>query len=654
MNFFEQQDQARRQTRKLVSLFILAVLAIVVAVNVALALIWNWSQGMRPGAIHTYPHGFFITNTLVTLALIAGGTLVEMFNLREGGDAVARMAGGRLVSPASTDIQERRLLNVVEEMALASGIACPKVYLLDREESINAFAAGYNPNEAVVAVTRGTLDRLTRDELQGVIGHEFSHILNGDMRLNVRLIGLLFGIQMLAGFGQQLLSIGSRVWVVRDRGRDKGPPLQLVLLATGAALFAIGYIGIVFGRLIKSAVSRQREFLADASAVQFTRNPDGIGGALRKIGGLSKSMRLGSRIRHPNAEQLSHLFLGAPKATLAEGLLATHPPISERLRRIYGHNVELLDAPELPQAWPQPAETLPDIPYVAAGFGNAAPPPPASWLAFGNHAGQQAATLAPELDAALRQPYSACALVYALLLGDTERDAQLALLERDAPAQAPLVPQLAAALERLPKSARLPLLDLAMPALKQLPQAARGALLETADRLIAADRKMSLPEFVLQSILARRLAPHAGRATPVRFAKLTALREDCIVLRSLVAHVASAALARPASALFAAGAAACPDLGLSAADLQAVAALDFRRVSSALDDAQQLAPLTKPALIKMLLAAIGDAAPVPLAVADLLRAICGAIDSPIPPAVAATYAAHHWALDNEAAGLAFS
>jgi len=661
MNFFEQQDQARRQTRTLVILFILAVLAIIVAVNFAMALLWNWSHGIRLAGPSVYPRGFFAVNTLVTLALIAGGTLIETVNLREGGgDAVAKMAGGRLVPPASKDLRERRLLNVVEEMALASGIACPRVYLLDREESINAFAAGYNPNEAVVAVTNGTLARLTRDELQGVVAHEFSHILNGDMRLNIRLIGLLFGIQMLAGFGQQLMSLGSQFWFVRGRGRDdKGPPAQLVLLAVGCVLFVIGYIGIVFGRLIKSAVSRQREFLADASAVQFTRNPDGIGGALRKIGGLSRSMRLGSRIRNPNAEQLSHLFLGAPKASLAGGLLATHPPIAERLRRIYGRSVQLLDAPELEDAHAAPGERLADIPYAASGFGGAGPAPAASWIAFGNSAGQ-AAALAPELDSALREPQSACAVVYALLLGDAERDAQLGILERGAPSQAALVPHLANAIGRMPKSARLPLLDLAMPALKQLHHPARIALLDTVDRLIAADNKMSLAEFVLQSVLARRLDPGAARPTPVRFAQLQALKAESIVLLSLVAHVAApAAFLAPAARdspadLFASGAARCPELGLTANDLMDVASLDFARVNAALDRARQLAPLAKPALIKALLAAAGDAEPMPVAVADLLRAICAAIDSPIPPAVAATYAVHHWALDGEPAYIEFS
>jgi len=231
MTFFEQQHQARQETRKLVFLFALAVIAIVLAVNLAMALLWNFKFGGHHEVLRSYPKGFFAINTLITLALIGGGTLIQTFNLRDGGDAVALMAGGRLIAPASGDLQERRLLNVVEEMALASGIACPKVYLLEHEDAINAFAAGYNQNEAVVAVTRGTLNRLTRDELQGVVGHEFSHILNGDMRLNVHLIGVLFGIQMIAGFGQQLMNIGRFSGSSRD---DKGPPWQLVMLFAGA------------------------------------------------------------------------------------------------------------------------------------------------------------------------------------------------------------------------------------------------------------------------------------------------------------------------------------------------------------------------------------------------------------------------------------
>lgn len=644
MNFFEQQEHARRQTRKLVILFILAVIAIVIAVNLALALLWSWTTSGYVLGMRDYPRGFFATNSAIVLAMIAGGTLIEMLVLREGGEAVARMAGGRLVSPSTADPQERRLINVVEEMALASGVACPRVYILDQEQAINAFAAGYNQDQAVIGVTRGTLERLTRDELQGVVAHEFSHILNGDMRLNIRLIGLLFGIQMLAGFGQHLMRFGSYAPMARSRDQQ-GNQARIVLLLTGVALFVIGYIGVFFGRLIKSAVSRQREFLADASAVQFTRNPDGIGGALRKIGGLSQGKHPGSHIAHPNAEQLSHLFLGAPRASMLSGWLATHPPIADRLQRIYGRRVALLDAPVLPSPAP-PARELPDIPYVTAGFDSGAAP---DWAAAAPHT--QALPVA--LDEAAHEPFGACALVYALLLDDNPsgRTVQMGLLQQNAPQQAQLVPALIAALARMPRSARLPLLDRAMPALLLLTPAQRAVLLALADKLIVADRRRTLAEFVIETVLVRRLGPHAARPTPVRYDDLRAIRDECALLLSLVAHVGAANVAAGADDLFVAGARACPQLQLDAQALRAAEAVDFEAVRAALERAHELAPLAKPQLVKALMAAGGRREPMPVALADLMRAICAAIEAPVPPAVAATYTAHHWVSAAAAAGV---
>ncbi|HWW05629.1 M48 family metallopeptidase [Collimonas sp.] len=658
MTFFEQQHQARQETRKLVFLFVLAVIAIVVAVNLAMALLWTFKFGSHHGVLRQYPKGFFETNTLLTLLLIGGGTLIQTFNLRDGGDAVAQMAGGRIVSPASGDLQERRLLNVVEEMALASGIACPKVYLLEQEDTINAFAAGYNQNEAVVAVTRGTLTRLTRDELQGVVGHEFSHILNGDMRLNIHLIGVLFGIQMIAGFGQQLMGVG-RYWSSRD---DKGPPWQLVLLAAGLMLYAVGYIGIFFGRLIKSAVSRQREFLADASAVQFTRNPEGIGGALRKIGGLTDGKKIGSQINHPNAEQLSHLFLGSARPNLLSGWFATHPPLTERLKRIYGRSMSPLEAPELATPYAASVERMPDLPFstaAIAGLAAAAATPmsssttvgqPTPSLEFGNSSGSKS-LLSPQLDGAVRDPVAACSVVYALLLGEgAERATQLALLNQEAPQQAALTTYLAESIAQLPLSARLPLIDLAAPALRQLAQPERDKMLALADQLIAADNRITLAEFVLQTILTRRLAPRAGRLVPIKFNRLSELSSDVAVLLSLVAHVAVAASHADAIAArltaFLRGTQACPELKLAAQDYCDGASLGFARVRLALDHANQLAPLAKPQLVKALLAVANDGAELQIGSADILRAICAGIEAPIPPAVAATYHAYPWQFDN--------
>lgn len=627
MNFFAQQEHARRETRKLVILFALAVLAIIAAVNAVLALAWSWTQTGAVLGMREWPRGFFATNTGVTLALIGVGTLIELFNLREGGDAVAKMAGGRLVPPASTDLLERRLLNVVEEMAIASGIAVPRVYLLDRESAINAFAAGYNPDQAVVAVTRGALTRLTRDELQGVIGHEFSHILNGDMRLNIRLIGLLAGLQMIAGFGRHLIDFGSHDWSGRDERRKQGG-LRLALVLSGVGMLVVGYIGVLAGRLIKAAVSRQREFLADASAVQFTRNADGLGNALRKIAGLSRGMQPGSRIEHPSAEQLSHLFLGAANKSLAAGCLATHPPIEERLRRIYGRSMMPLDAAELPPPVAQ-QEAMPDIAYEAAGFAPAA--------VLDRPRASDPAVLPAEVDAALRHPDGACDMVHALLLENGEaRAAQLAVLP---PERARMAEFLAGKVAGLPRSARLPLIDLAAPALRSLAPAQRDELRASVGRLIAADGRITLAEFVIQTVLARRLSADAARPVPVRYQELSEVSDACHVLLSMLARLAGGAR-HDVAARFAAGAGSLPQAGLSSGYPLPVAELRFQRVSDALEQAHRLAPLAKPLLIKALLAAAG--APLSPAAADLLRAICAALEAPVPEPVSASYPHFHW------------
>ncbi|HTD07089.1 M48 family metallopeptidase [Undibacterium sp.] len=647
MDFFEQQDQAHRQSKKLLFLFFLAVVAIVLAVNGSLALIWIWASGGSTSPAHPYPRGFFLTNTVLTLLFIGGGTLLEMFRLRDGGDAVAQMAGGRLVLPSSQDLQERRLLNIVEEMSLASGIACPRVYILDREDAINAFAAGYHQNEAVVAVTRGALSRLTRDELQGVIGHEFSHIMNGDMRMNVKLIGVLFGIQMLSGFGQELMYWSARLGSSRSRD-DKGPPIQLVLLVVGAVFFAVGYVGIFFGRLIKSAVSRQREFLADASSVQFTRNPDGIGGALRKIGGLTRVNQCGSRIDSPQAEQLSHLFLGAARPNLLSGLFATHPPLEERLRRVYGRHVDFMDAGELHEE-----QDIASLPEGVFGFGSRnieaaqAAKAKAESLAgsasvtFGHHS-QAQNPLTPELTEAVRDPLGAGAVVYALLLDRSDvraYAAQLEILQQDAQPQCAPATMLLEAIEKLPRSARLPLLDLAMPALHLLSGRQRTVLLAVADRLIAADQRTTLAEFVLQTVLSRRLGMQSRRAGAIRYNSLAELKAETILLLSLIAlAVGETGSARQA---FARGAEAVQGLGISEQQMIAAKALDFSEVKQALDKLNQLTPLVKPFLIRMLLQSAGGNMNVQ--VADLIRCICAAIDSPVPEAVAASYTSHHWA-----------
>ena len=259
-------------------------------------------------------------------ALVGGGSLFKIASLSGGGHTVAELLGGRLLHPDTRDADERRVLNVVEEMAIASGSPVPPVYLLEKERGINAFAAGYTPDDAVIGVTRGCIQTLSRDELQGVMAHEFSHILNGDMRLNIRLMGVLFGILLIGIAGWILFRSTLYSGMRASDDRKGGNPLPLI----GLALYVIGYVGVFFGRLIQAAVSRQREYLADASAVQFTRNPEGIAGALKKIGAIAE----GSKLETPEAGEAAHMYFGDGVGGAWLSLMATHPPLADRIRRV--------------------------------------------------------------------------------------------------------------------------------------------------------------------------------------------------------------------------------------------------------------------------------------------------------------------------------
>jgi Zn-dependent protease with chaperone function len=656
MNFFEHQEVARRSTKRLIVLFVLAVIGVVIAVNAAGALIYFASTSQRAmfGPARVLPHGFFATNTAIVLLLIGGGTWFELSRLAAGGSVVANMAGGRLVDPGTRDLLERRLVNVVEEMAIAAGIPVPRVYVLDNESTINAFAAGNSVNDAVVAVTRGTLMRLSRDELQGVVGHEFSHILNGDMRLNLRLIGVLFGLLMIAMFGRFMMEMG------RGARSDKG---AAPLFLAGIALWIIGYIGVFFGRLIKAGVSRQREFLADASAVQFTRNPDGIGGALRKIGGLSDEVGLGTEIQHPNAEALSHLFLGAARPSFVSGLFATHPPLDERVKRIYGRTMEFLPAPEQPLAVAlgatafgrgategelPPLEFTPGVGNFVSPVGSmvagtsAAPGNMSAAIGVVTQKGPQvAATLAQRLDepalrAAVEDTTAAQMLVFGLLLdkdsavGEQQRRV---LAEAFGAAAVQSVDEYYAIVQKLPPGARLPLLDRVMPTLRRLPAAAGQRLLMLAHTFIAADGRVTLAEFLLYTVLKRRIGPNASRAVPVRFRSVAEVRAEAALVLSLIANVR---LPDAPERAFNAGIALLP--GVDAAFVpQASISLDA--VAAAFDKLNQLAPLVKPTYIKACTAVAFVEGETNWRAASCLRTTCIALDSPLPPQVIAEPAA---------------
>jgi Zn-dependent protease with chaperone function len=539
-DFFQQQDRARQRTARLLYLFSLAMLTLVGLVYLLCVLIFNFWLDI-PGPIHSLWHPWLLLGVAVSVFLVVGGgAAVQTAQLNAGGKAVALMLGGRQVSPDSRDFHEKRLLNVVEEMALASGVPVPAVYVMRNEDGINAFAAGHAPGDAVVAVSQGCLDYLSRDELQGVVAHEFSHILNGDMRLNLRMIALLHGLVALALVGRFVLEYA---WY-SDRGSSRrssdskdDDKLGLALVVLGVGVMVLGLIGVLVSDIIKAAVSRQREFLADASAVQFTRNPDGIAGALKKIGGLAR----GGLIKNARAIEASHMFFAGSRAF---DVFATHPPLEERIRRLDPHwdgtfprprrlrdqpDEEVITEAAAEPATARPARAATALPGVA-GFPN--PLLGAAVLAQAGQGGgggggggpdqfARAAALNADLPAVLRdaahEPFSARALVYALLL-DPRPEVYAAQMERLKAGAEPRdyeeTARLAAAVVNLPDGARLPLVDLALPALRQLSPRQYQTFRDQIDRLQGAEQQPSLFEYALRCVLRRHLDAVFHREKP--------------------------------------------------------------------------------------------------------------------------------------------
>lgn len=542
MDFFQAQDEARKRTRWLVVMFVMAVGAVVICVNL---LTW-WAGGFfglyKSLGVHdpTRSPEVFLTVTVLTLVIVLGSSFFKSLDLRRGGAVVARDLGGRPVEPHTTDPHEKRLLNVVEEMAIASGVPAPQVFLLEEEAGINAFAAGTEPSNAVVAVTRGCLLRLSRAELQGVVAHEFSHILNGDMRLNMRLIGMVFGLMAITLMGRGMLSVLRYVRPGRGDNRGAGG-LILVMLVLGGGLFVIGAIGSFFGRLIQAAISRQREYLADASAVQFTREPDGIAGALKKIGGLHG----GSKLHAAKAMEASHMLF-ADGGMFAFGM-ATHPPLAVRIRAIQ-------------ESW--------DGKFVESGL----PPLGAEKEAASAGPGRAAGSLRGVVDtavlSALGDPGRMQVEVGQLIRNDIDRDLLGASHSRDE-AQALVFGLLLAEDEQLrvgereflektvgERAARaavswsgqaralgsaqkIAVVDLCIPTLRRLTRPEYERFAEVLRWLMASDGEINLFEFMLQHLVRRHLATHFDQLgfPPIRYRRMSDLAREADILCSAMARV---------------------------------------------------------------------------------------------------------------------
>jgi Zn-dependent protease with chaperone function len=643
MNFFEAQARARRRTGWLLLLFALAVASLIALTNLLVMAVFAYSRNPRhfssTGVRPDFDWGLFAIVAVGTLIVIGLGSAYKMMALSGGGRVVAEMLGGRLIARNSNDPAERRLLNVVEEMAVASGMPVPPVYLLD-DMAINAFAAGHSANDAVIAVTRGTLALLDRDELQGVIAHEFSHVFNGDMRMNIRLMGVLHGILLIGLTGYYLLR--ATRFADRSRSSREGGNIGLAIFALGVGLLVIGYVGFFFGQWIKATVSRQREFLADASAVQFTRNPDGIAGALKKIGGSAQ----GSLLESPSARQFSHAYFASGVGGFLESLFATHPPLAQRIRCIEprwdGKFVSFKPQVAADAAPAQAGDASRAAATIAVIAG--ALTPDAAVATIGrldqehvDRARDILAAIPESLRQAAAEPFGARAVIFGMLLDAAPgiRAQQQAMIAAQAdPPVAQLTAQLGSHLLALAEAALLPLAGLAMPTLRTLSSAQYQRFRTVVAALIEADSKVSLNEWMLQHFLMRQLDEHFGLRPRAKAAHglLGDVNREAALVISLVAH-AEHADATGAEQAFNAGIAAAGATALKFVPREQVS-LDG--LDQAIDKLADLKPLLKPRILKACAACIMYDGRATVRGQELLRTIASSLDSPMPPLAAST------------------
>ncbi len=644
MNFFAAQDKARQASRRLVLAYVVATLLIVAGVTLITSFAIHTFAISDISFGQTFPD--FLRNhwavptmvALLTTLFILGASMFKTAALSSGGGAVARQVGGTLVPADVQDPLRRRLRNVVEEMAIASGVPVPEIYVLEEESGINAFAAGFTPSDAAVAVTRGALELLDRDELQGVIAHEFSHILNGDMRLNIRLMGVLFGIMALALVGRLIVRGGHHASIVSSR-RDRSAP---VILIVGLGLVILGWIGMFFARVIKASVSRQREYLADASAVQFTRQSSGIANALKKIGGYSH----GSRLDAADPEEVSHMLFGSGSKLV--GLFATHPPLVERIQALDPHFSEQ-DFPRIEQR--QFRGDVREQDEASAAFAGEVTTalatggaqvlsesiaetvgqPENEHVEYARHLRQ---SIPDSLYDAAHSPELAYLLTIALILDRTGKhlERQLGLVrEQLGSGRADIMRRFYADLSETGAEYRLPLLEVAFPALKLRPSPELSYLVSLASRLIEIDGEVDLYEYcfyrILMSNLGQAVDPRgARRATR---ANRKEIRKAAIDLLRILADYGHDDDAGSRNA-FATGIA---TLGKWAqpAEYRSDRKYTISLLDHSLDVLLGLNSKGKESLLRAIAATAGHDDRLSVAEAELIRAVCATLNYPLPP-----------------------
>ena len=650
MDFFDQQVVARRRSGRLVVLFGLAVVAIVVVTYVGVSAGFvGTSSGPRGPAF--FDPLRFVAVAVGIMSVIGLGSAYKISQLSGGGASVAELMGGRLLEPGSDDPLERRLLNVVEEMAIASGLPVPPVYLLDDERGINAFAAGAAPGDAVLGFTRGSIEKLSRSELQGVVGHEFSHVLNGDMRLNLRLIGVLHGILVIGLIGQYVFR--SVAYAPRRSSKNAGSATAAALGA-GLSLMLMGAIGTFFGKLIQAAVSREREYLADASAVQFTRDPSGIAGALKKIGGYQS----GSKVRDKHASEVSHMLFEEHTKRSFTQMFATHPPLLDRIARLdpsFAGELEQREEPtekDLKKARARAAEEEHQRRSgVTMGFaGSSASGTSVSGSDGLEHALDQAGQVDVRNAERVRSlldrlpleivdgagcPFDARAIVCGLLLSSQpEARARQITGLRGLPdaTLADSVEQLAPVVAALPDEARLPVLDLCLRSLRELTAEQYRILCVAIDLLIDDDSRVDLHEACLRRIVRKHLDPllePGRRSSAAPQLSASAVSGRMAIVLSMLAKVGHTSRSEVEQAYAAAAEVLGLDHGLPGDENTA------RGFECALEALERAKPKVKRRFLKAAARAIESDGRVTVAEAELFRAVAESLGVPVPPALAA-------------------
>lgn len=643
MDFFSQQEKAKRYTKVLLLYFLLAISLIVISVNIVIYYFFKFLEFYPYTPADWFSGGVVYYISGATCLLILSGSVYRWLKLKSGGHAVAALVGAKLLDLHTSDNKQRQLIHVVEEMSIASGVPVPSLYVLESESAINAFVAGYKPTETVMVVTAGAINNFTRNEMQGVVAHEYSHILNGDMQINIRLMAMLAGILMISSLGHLLIRGESRSY------RNKGSGGLVVL---GFLFLLIGYIGVFFGRLIKAGVSRQREYLADAASVQFTRNPEGITSALNKI----REVGVGSYMKSAYAEDMSHMCFAQTFKMFVTNWMATHPPLIDRIKRIDPTYVARIKARELNKKYNQKApdnnvktggekKSIPDdsILGTVMNMSEVVNPEPLSSSEFLETAGQideSRIEFAAEIHSAfssdlmqsVHQVETAKMILLNLILDKMDfKEGMLFLTKNINEKELEVIQKFNKEISELENFQRLPLLELLLPTLKQMEYSDRIGFLKLSENFIKSDKRYTLFEFILLSILNKNLSPDSGNDVKIKYHSFKSVNKELQLIFSVMAHSSQ-----------------CEEdvrnksydkviQGFSMAPAgEALKLLEFKditpkKLTAAFQRMSQLSPILKRNVLESSADIAMHDGQLKYAEAELLRAIADLMDCPIPP-----------------------